>query len=250
MTLMPLKYYDFSNIFGTENGAQMSGAELKAARKRAGKTQVEVSRSLGVSQGYVSLLENGFRRIPAQLAKRLVRLYGLALTALPVVVDYDPLKAGDPQTLAEQFAALGYPGFSYMGSRKRRNPAEVLVAALCRRNLESRVAEALPWVLLHYPELDRQWLVGQARLHNLQNRLGFVVTLALEVARHGRQHSGLQALAELQAALEESRLAREDTLCQESLSEAERNWLRKVRSPGALHWNLLTDWNPEAIRHA
>jgi len=230
-------------------GCVMSSAELKAARNRAGKTQVEVSRTIGVSQGYVSLLENGIRRVPAHLAKRFVKLYGLALTALPVTAGYNPMT--DPQTLAEELAALGYPGFSYLGSRKRRNPAEVFVAALGHRDLESRIAEALPWVLLRYPELDRHWVVSQARLHNFQNRAGFVVTLALEVARqHGREDSGLQALAELQAALEESRLAREDTLCQESLSEAERDWLRKVRPPQAQHWNLLTDWTPEAIRYA
>jgi len=229
----------------------MSGPELKAARNRVGKTQLEVSRGIGISQGYVSLLENGSRRIPAHLAKRFVKLYGLAFTALPVVANYDPLTGGGPQTLAEELAALGYPGFSYMRSRKRKNPAEVLVAALGGDNLESRIAEALPWVLLHYPELDRDWVVNQARLHNLQNRMGFVVTLALEVAQqNGRQNAGLQALAELEAALEESRLAREDTLCQEYMSEAERNWLREVRSPAALHWNLLTDWKPEAVRHA
>ena len=232
-------------------GFRMSGAELKAARKEAGKTQLEVSRTIGVSQGYLSLFENGVRKVPAPLAKRFVALYGLASTALPVAADYDPWAGGDAQTLAEELAALGYPGFSYMGWRKRKNPAEVLVAALCQRDLESRIAEALPWVLLHYPQLDRNWVVGQVRLHNLQNRLGFVVTLALEMARqNGRQNSGLQVLAELQAALEESRLAREDTLCQESLSEAERNWLREVRSPAAQHWNLLTDWKPETVRYA
>jgi transcriptional regulator with XRE-family HTH domain len=234
----------------------MSGSELKAARKKAGKSQVHASRSVGVSQGYVSLLENGVRRVPAQLAKRFVRLYGLAPTALPVEGDYRRLAKRGAQTLAEELAALGYPGFSYLRSRKQqKNPAEVLLFALSQKDLESRLAEALPWVLLHYPELDRQWLAEQARLHNLQNKLGFVVRLAREVAkRHEQQdkpqNSGLQALADLELALDESRLAREDTFCQESLSEAERRWLREVRSPDAEHWNLLTDWTPEAVRYA
>jgi transcriptional regulator with XRE-family HTH domain len=229
----------------------MSGAELKVARKRARKTQSEISRTLGVSQAYVSLLENGVRKVPARLAERFVELYGLAFTALPVEADYDRLRRKGAQTLAEELAALGYPGFSYMRSRRRRNPAQVLLAALCQRNLESRLAEALPWVLLHYPELDSQWVIAQARIHNLQNRVGFIVTLALQVGQRNRRgKSRLQALAELQAALEESRLAREDTLCQEGMSEAERSWLREVRSPQALHWNLLTDWKPETVRHA
>jgi len=233
----------------------MSGSELRAARKKAGKSQVDASRSVGVSQGYVSLLENGVRRVPAQLAKRFVRLYGLAPTALPVEGGYCRLAKRGAQTLAEELAALGYPGFSYLRSRKQRNPAEVLLFALSQKDLESRLAEALPWVLLHYPELDGQWLAEQARLHNLQNKLGFVVRLAREVARrHERQdkpqNSGLQALADLELALDESRLAREETFCQESLSEAERRWLREVRSPDAEHWNLLTDWTPEAVRYA
>ncbi len=233
----------------------MSGSELRAARKKAGKTQVDASRSVGVSQGYISLLENGVRRVPARLAKRFVRLYGLAPTALPVEGDYCRFAKRGAQTLAEELAALGYPGFSYLRSRKQRNPAEVLLFALSQKDLESRLAEALPWVLLHYPELDRQWLAEQARLHNLQNKLGFVVSLAREVARrHERQNkpqnSGLQALADLELALDESRLAREDTFCKESLSEAERRWLREVRSPDAEHWNLLTDWTAEAVRYA
>lgn len=230
----------------------MSGSELRAARKKAGKSQVDASRSVGVSQGYVSLLENGVRRVPAQLAKRFVRLYGLAPTALPVEGDYCRLAKRGAQTLAEELAALGYPGFSYLRSRKQqKNPAEVLLFALSQKDLESRLAEALPWVLLHYPELDKRWLVEQARVHNLQNRLGFVVTLARAVAqRMGNQDERLQTLAELEAGLEESRLAREDTFCQESLSEPERRWLREVRPPDAEHWNLLTDWTAEAVRYA
>ena len=229
----------------------MSGAELRVARKNTGKTQLDVSRSLGVSQGYVSLLENDARRVPSQLAKRFVNLYGLPPTALPVEGDYFRFARRDAQTLAEELSALGYPGFSYMRSRKRRNPAEVLLASLAQKDLESRLAEALPWVLLHYPELDNRWLIEQARLHNLQNKLGFVVKLAREVAeRQGRHDSKLQALAELESALAESRLTREDTFCKESMSEAERRWLKDVRSPEAHYWNLLTDWRPEALRYA
>lgn len=229
----------------------MTGEDLRKARKREGKTQSGTARSLGVSQGYVSLLESGARKVPAHLAKRVVKLFELAPTALPVEGNPNCFAERNAQTLAEELAALGYPGFSYLRSRKQRNPAEVLVSALCQKDLESRLTEALPWILLHYPELDQCWLVEQARVRNLQNRLGFVVTLARELAqRRGEQDGRLQALAELEAALEESRLTREDTFCQESLSEAERRWLRKVRPPSAQRWNLLTDWTPEAVRYA
>ena len=38
-----------------------------------------------------------------------------------------------------------------------------------------------------------------------------------------------------------SRLAPEDTFCHDSMTQAERVWLREHRSPTAAHWNLLTD---------
>jgi hypothetical protein len=46
--------------------------------------------------------------------------------------------------------------------------------------------------------------------------------------------------------LERSRLVREDTLCHDSMTQAERKWLRQNRPPDAEHWNLLTDLD---VRH-
>ena len=76
--------------------------------------------------------------------------------------------------LAFDLAALGYPGFSYLTACSKRNPAEVVLSALQVANLESRLAEALPWVLLQYPDLDWKWLVSQAKANELQNKLGFL----------------------------------------------------------------------------
>ena len=76
--------------------------------------------------------------------------------------------------LASDLAALGYPGFSYLTACSKRNPVEVVLSALQVANLESRLAEALPWVLLQYPDLDWKWLVSQAKANELQNKLGFL----------------------------------------------------------------------------
>jgi len=43
--------------------------------------------------------------------------------------------------------------------------------------------------------------------------------------------------------------AKEDTLCHDSLTEAERKWLRVNRPPEAAHWNLLTDMKAENLPH-
>jgi hypothetical protein len=125
----------------------------------------------------------------------------------------------------------------------------VLLTALAQPELEARTVEALPWLLLRYWDLDPAWLVREAKLRDLQNRLGFVVSLAREVAAcegDGPRRAALQAL---EAALDRSRLAREDTLGRADLPEAERRWLRTHRSARARHWNLLTDWTAERLRH-
>ncbi|MBZ5510668.1 MAG: helix-turn-helix domain-containing protein [Acidobacteriia bacterium] len=227
----------------------MSVAQLRTFREQARLTQQQVAKRLGVSQGYVSLCETGRRTPSSSFMKKLASVYRLPPTALPVHRT-DRLSKVDPRELAESLASLGYPGFSYMRSRRKVNPAEVLLAALAQKNLESRLAEALPWLLLRFPDVDNRWLAREAKLHNLQNRLGFVVSLARRLSERTSDSKSLHALAQLQQELEQSRLAREDTFCQESLSEPERHWLREQRSHDARHWNLLTDWTPETIRYA
>jgi hypothetical protein len=92
-------------------------------------------------------------------------------------------------------------------------------------------------------ESNKKWLLDQARLHSLTNGLGFVVTLAREVAaRSGDTTSArYEALLKLKQELRESRLDREDTLAQASLSQREREWLRETRPQAAAEWHLLTD---------
>ncbi len=53
----------------------------------------------------------------------------------------------------------------------------------------------------------------------------------------------------LEARLRESRLDKEDTLCQASLSPKERAWLRKKHPAEAAYWHLLTDWRPEHLQY-
>jgi len=91
---------------------------------------------------------------------------------------------------------------------------------------------------------------SEAKARDLQNRLGLVVSLARRLAERGQGASQAAALAALEATLDRSRLAREDTLCRASMPEAERRWVREHRSEEARHWNLLTDWTVDAVRYA
>lgn len=221
--------------------------DLKLTRRAHGWSQKEAAARLGLSQPYLSMLENGNRPLSPQLARRVARVY-----RLPTVLPVSRPRPTDNQTLAEALARLEYPGFAYLPTRRqRRNPGEVLLAALATDDLEARVTEALPWLLLRYADrLDTQWLLEQARLHTLQNRLGFVVSLARQVAEATPQYQDrVAALTQLEQSLQMSRLAKEDTLCQARMSAVRRQWLQENRAREATYWNLLTDWRLEALRY-
>lgn len=227
----------------------MTGHLLKATRKERGLTQAQAALRLGVSQPYLALLERGKRALGPKLARRAARVLGLSATAVPPSSEVHKTSA---ETLTKKLAGLGYPGFAYMRAGWTSNPAEVLVTALANSDLDSRVTEALPWVLLKYPDVDKSWLVSQTKLSNATNRLGFVVDLARQVMEKedGTDSPRYQRLTELANELSRSKLQAETTLCQESLSEAERNWLRENRPEEARRWNVLTDWKPEHLQFA
>ncbi len=216
----------------------MNSELLKRARLELGWTQQQAAARLGVTQAYVSMLESG-RRSPETLARRLMQVYGLPPTVLPVHEVRENVTA---DFLAHELALLGYPGFAHLRSGGRKvNPAEFLLTALTQRNLEARVAEGLPWVALQYPDMPLDWLVREARAGNLQNRLGFVVTLA-------RQAAGRDDLQPLEQTLADSKLEKEDSFCRE-LNEAEHRWLREHSSDEAKQWHLLSDLRPDALRY-
>jgi hypothetical protein len=126
---------------------------------------------------------------------------------------------------------------------------------LGKDDLEARVAEALPWLLLQYGAMSedcKKTLVEQARSRNLTNRLGFTVSLAKQVAeRKGDTSSAVyQALVRLEQELLRSRLAELDTFCQSHLSPGQRRWMETARTEVAKQWNLLTTWKPEDLQYA
>lgn len=218
---------------------QMMSEQLKAGRVKAGLTQMEAAGRLGVSQPYLSQLEKGERPVTQELARLAAAVYGLPATALPIP-ETDAGKVIGPGLLARQLAGLGYPGFAHLRARKA-NPAAVVLAALVQNDLETRLAEALPWVLLTYPELDWSWLICQVKLRDAQNRLGFLVAVAKELGIGTSEFlPAVERLAMVEQQLERARLVREDTLCRDSMPTAERRWLEANRSPLARHWNLLT----------
>jgi transcriptional regulator with XRE-family HTH domain len=225
--------------------------DLKNARLRLGWGQAEVAERLGVSQTYVHMLEQGKRRLTPELTRRLALVYQMSPVELPITAGFRPSEV-DAQWLAESLAKLDYPGFAYLRSRvAKKNPGEVLLIALAQDRLEARLAEALPWLLFRYSEMDVDWLAEQARTHNLQNRLGFVTGLAVRLSKRDATNAHTTAvLTRLESLLDHSRLVHEDAFPRPPKNNAEREWLTVNRPPEAAHWNLLTDLRPEHLQYA
>src|SRR5260370_2584343 len=158
----------------------MDGNSLKEARFKKNWTQVQAALALDVSQAYWLMLEKGHRPVSDRFVRRALKVLDLPPTSLPLRSE----EVGLPVTsqrldFSAELGALGYPGFSYLRVRKRRNPAEVLLEALNEPNLDSRVAEGLPWVPLAYGDMQWDWRVRHAKFPDLRHPLGFALSLPL-----------------------------------------------------------------------
>jgi transcriptional regulator with XRE-family HTH domain len=222
----------------------VTGDALRTGREKANLTQQEAASKLGLTQAYLSMLERGHRPVTAELAAQAMKVFNLPPTAFPL--ESDRPSTLDENAFKSELGALGYPGFSYLRGKSHYNPARLLFLALDQDDLDRRVVEALPWLAFRYADLDWEWLLRNAKLDDRQNRLGFVVDLAEEYAEKTGDASRKRNLSATKAVIERSRLAREDTLAHESMTQAERKWLRQNRPSKARHWNLLTDLD---VRH-
>lgn len=221
----------------------MSGRQLRLVRNALGMTQLEAAQRWRVSQPYLSLLENDKRQVPQRLVQLLAAQDPSVATSLPLNLQADA-------DLTQLLGTLGYPGFAYLADSDRMtNPAAVLLAALRAPQVPARVTEALPWLLTRFVDLDWDWLVGEVKRWNVQNRLGYLVSLGMDVARRREDSTTVSRLERVEQQLEDARLAKEDTLGR-ALTDSERRYLREHRPPAAAHWNLLTNLRADDLRYA
>lgn len=206
---------------------------------------------LRLTQGYLSLLEKGARPVTDDLTERAVRVFGLPAAGLPVKKDLARLAPGVDDNLTRELAAVGYVGFSHMKPTRLKNPAEVLVSALASRNLDARVVEALPWLVSQVSDASWGEVVRAAKVKDLQNRLGFVTSLARLVAERNGESKKAAQLKRREDALADSRLFKEDTLCAaSSLTQTEERWIRQNRIAEAEFWRVLSDLKVEHLSYA
>lgn len=225
----------------------MKTLDFRAVRQSLGWTQKEAAEYLSVSQALVSMVENRRRSLTPDVVDRLDSYYQVDPPYFPL---REPVEMTDAD-YARELANLGYPGFAHRKDKDAKpswNPAQLAVMALSANTLDRRVAEGLPWLVLRYRAADWSWAVQQLKVQDLQNRLGFVVTLARELAEKKALGSS-EHLRQLESQMERSRLVRQDTFCNDRMTQAERKWLQTAASPQARHWNLLSDLRPEHLTH-
>lgn len=213
---------------------------LKANRRARGWTQQRAAAELGMSQTYLSLLEAGRRPLTRSVVRELRRVYQLPPTFEPLPPVAEPLASESDDALAMQLGGLGYSGFGYLKPLTAvRNPALLLVQLLVADQRDPRVVEAAPWLVANF-DLDWEWLNRVARLHDIQNRLGFVVALAAE--RYDKEH-----LRAVENELAVCKLQKEGTLCDERMSVRLRHWVKANRTSHAARWNMLSDLRSEIL---
>jgi hypothetical protein len=189
------------------------------------------------------MLEAERRPVPPKLFKRLQHIYALGPLSMPFLENADT----DPSLLAADLGGLGCPTFIHLHPRRWLNPAQVLLLALLPYRMPPKVAEALPWVAVEYAELGWPWLVDRAKLADRQNRLGFVVALARQLATL-RQANGIAwCLQQVEEIIENSRLAIEDEVGLGRVTEGRREWLRVNRSAEARRWTIISELRLEHL---
>jgi transcriptional regulator with XRE-family HTH domain len=202
---------------------------LRKWRKRRGLTQAEAATLLGVSQPYLSLIEKGIRALTPEMRDR------MKMTAPNVSAREDDL-------YREQLGSLGYPGYAHRAGRRKPSPEALLLSVLSAPDADPRVVEALPWLIKRYAaEMNVDRLVRQAKLRNLQNRLGFLLSLSGVTTDSVRS-----ALKEL----EKARLFEQASMCWDSMPPVVRQWIYQNRTPLAEHWRVLTRLDTEDLRAA
>jgi transcriptional regulator with XRE-family HTH domain len=210
-------------------GTEDMVTKLRRWREQNNLTQVDAARLLGMSQPYLSLLEKGARPVRRELRDRLNAVR-------PDRREHDITD----DRLTAQISSLGYPGFTHVEpARPAAEPAVVLLNALSRPTVDARVTEALPWLAREYADtMNWSWLVQQAKLRNLQNRLGFLIQIAS--TSQMTEPAMKNALDEL----DKARLLAEATFLWDSMPVPTRKWMRERRSPEAEHWNVVSLMQP------
>ena len=225
----------------------MNGEQILKGRTSRNWEQLETAARLKVSQPYLSLIETGKRPVTEILARRAIRLFKLPPTALPLQDVSELTTSKSEKSLASQLAGIGYPKFAHLTKTKKVNPAIILISALKVDDLESRIVEALPWLIYRFSDMDWSKVIKTVKISDSQNRLGFLLSLVFDKAKKANDQDKRNLLKELLSSLERSKLYQEDSFQRQKLTESEKIWLKKNRLKNAKIWRVLSNLTAEHL---
>ncbi len=225
----------------------MNGEQLLQMRISRNWEQQGAAAKLKVSQPYLSLIEAGKRRVTQKLARRAMQVFKLPPTSLPLELQSESSRTKPESLLAAQIAGLGYPKFSHLKKMRKVNPAAVLISALKTSDLDSRIVEALTWLIFNFPDMEWSKVIETAKLYDAQNRLGFLLSLSYKSSAKPKDKNKRDLFKQLLSTLEKSRLARNDSFRRESLTETEKTWLKKNRPRDARYWRVLSNLSADHL---
>ena len=170
--------------------------------------------------------------------------------------------AFDKNDLEKALAVLGYPGFAYLtrylnsetDGKNDFSPTELLQWAIVQDVLNTRVTEALFWLVAAYAaKVDWGKLISFAQEQGVQNRLGYLACLALQLVESKQSLSYPEAYRLLQETVSQLRAIRqsqEKTLMNEAMGPVMRSWVQANRAQEAVQWRVLTTITTDDLQHA
>ena len=167
----------------------------------------------------------------------------------------------DEDYLERALAVLGYPGFAYLvrylkskTDKDAFDPTELIRWAIAQNVLNTRVTEALPWLIAAYAaQVNWNQLIGSAQQQGTQNRLGYLACLALQLVELKQSLSRPEArrlLREVISRLHKIRQFQEQTLMNDQIGPAMRRWVSENRPSEAARWHILTTITTDDLQHA
>lgn len=184
-------------------------------------------------------MESGVREPTAAELWQLAQLYAKPISFFFV------LKKARPKFVTEDLLSWHVVHYGYRTLVFRREiksdtvlSVEEVILAIIQWSPVPRLLEALP-VLLYLNDVDYELLYEDAWRENQQNRLGFIISVAVECLKgHSKKKAELSALKKR---LEMVKLAKEDSFLEslDKLSAKSLEFLRSTRDPLAAEWNIV-----------
>ena len=208
---------------------EMTGNRMQQFRQNSGWNQARLAARLGVAQAYVSMMER--EDVRCRIAWRGGAICFSCRPRFCRCPDKGAGQTGRRGLDCRESRPVGISWFQvFVQARTKTASCRASSPGIGPPAARTEASEALAWLLLQFEDLDAAWLVGEAESPDLQNRLGFTVSLARNVAHHspefGHRSRSLKALEEK---LKPSRLANEGTFGGGEMSQGMPAWVRKNR---------------------